>query len=83
MKWKILIILLILTIITAGCTEKAQDSGNNKIAQGSEGAQSTQEINSSDAGVSIDSVVFSRTGALITLKNEANISQIKISSENN
>jgi WD40 repeat protein len=83
MKWKILIILLILTIITAGCTEKAQDSGNNKIAQGSEGLQNTQEMNSSDAGVSIDSVVFSRTGALITLKNEANISQIKISSENN
>ncbi|WP_292390480.1 PQQ-binding-like beta-propeller repeat protein [Methanosarcina sp. UBA5] len=83
MKWKILIFLLILTLITAGCTEKNQESGNSKIAQGLEGTQSTQETSSSEAGVPIDSVVFSRTGALITLENEENISQVKIFSANN
>jgi hypothetical protein len=83
MKWKILIVLLILTLITAGCTEKSQESGSSKVAQGSAGAQSAQEISNSDAGVPIDSVVFSRTGALISLKEEANILQVKISSANN
>ena len=83
MKWKILIVLLILTVITAGCAEKGQESENGKIAQASEGAQNIEETGNSDAGVSIDSIVFSRTGALITLKEEAEISQIKISSVNN
>jgi len=83
MKWKFLIVLLILTIITAGCAEKNQDSGNSTVAQGSAGAQSAQEISNFDSGVPIDSVVFSRTGALISLKEEANISQVKISSANN
>jgi outer membrane protein assembly factor BamB len=83
MKWKILIVLLILTLITAGCTEKSQESGNSKVVQDLEGVQNTQEMSNSGAGVPIDSVVFSRTGAQINLKKEANISQVKISSANN
>lgn len=82
MKWKILIVLLILTVITAGCTEKSQESENSKIAQVSEGVQSGDESGNSEAGAPIDSIVFSRTGAMITLKEEADISQVKISSAN-
>src|SRR5574344_1858196 len=82
MKWKILIVLLILTVITAGCTEKSQESENSKLAQVSEGVQSGDESGNSEAGAPIDSIVFSRTGAMITLKEEADISQVKISSAN-
>ncbi|WP_292372791.1 WD40 repeat domain-containing protein [Methanosarcina sp. UBA411] len=82
MKWKILIVLLILTLITSGCTEKSQESENSTVAQASEGVQGIEESSNSKAGVPIDSIVFSRTGALITLKEEADISQVKISSAN-
>ncbi len=82
MKWKILIVLLILTLITSGCTEKSQESENSTVAQASEGVQVIEESSNSKAGVPIDSIVFSRTGALITLKEEAGISQVKISSAN-
>lgn len=82
MKWKILIVLLILTLITSGCTEKSQESENSTVAQASEGVQGIEESSNSKAGVPIDSIVFSRTGALITLKEEAGISQVKISSAN-
>lgn len=82
MKWKFLIVLLILTLITSGCTEKSQESENSTVAQASEGVQGIEESSNSKAGVPIDSIVFSRTGALITLKEEADISQVKISSAN-
>jgi outer membrane protein assembly factor BamB len=82
MKWRILIVLLTLTLITAGCTEKSQESENIKVAQDLEDVQGTQERSNSNAWAPIDSVVFSRTGALITLKEEANISNVKISSAN-
>lgn len=82
MNWKILIVLLILTLITSGCTEKSQESENSTVAQASEGVQGIEESSNSKAGVPIDSIVFSRTGALITLKEEADISQVKISSVN-
>lgn len=83
MKWKILIVLLILTLITAGCAEKSQESTGSEIALDSAaGIQSAQETTNSGAGVPIDSVVFSRAGALITLKEETNVSQVKVSSEN-
>ena len=84
MKWKLLIALLILALMTAGCAEKNQESGSSASAQASgSGIEDTQEISSSEAGVPIDSVVFSRTGALLTLKDEAEISEIRISSDNN
>jgi WD40 repeat protein len=84
MKWKILIVLLILTVITAGCAEKSQNSENNsKDIQTSEGVQSIEGSSNSETGAPIDSIVFSRTGAMITLKEEADISQVKISSANN
>lgn len=83
MKWKILIVLLILTVITAGCAEKSQNSENNsKDVQTSEGVQSIEGSSNSETGAPIDSIVFSRTGAMITLKEEADISQVKISSVN-
>jgi WD40 repeat protein len=83
MKWKFLIILLILALMTAGCAEKSQESGDSGISQDSASEmQGTKERSNSEAGVTIDSVVFSRTGALITLKEEANISQVRISSAN-
>lgn len=83
MKWKLLIVLLILVLMTAGCAEKSQESGDSGISQESaSGMQGTQEISNSEAGVTMDSVVFSRTGALITLKEEANVSQVRISSAN-
>ncbi|MCC4769960.1 dehydrogenase [Methanosarcina sp. DH2] len=81
MKWKLLIALLIMILMTAGCAENSQESGSSASAQAS-GIEDTQEI-SSEAGVPIDSVVFSRTGALLTLKDEAEISEIRISSEDN
>ncbi len=83
MKWKILIVLLILTLIASGCAEKSQESTGSKIAEDSVGMQGTQEAGNSEAGIPIDSAVFSRTGALITLKEEASISQVKVSSANN
>ena len=64
MKWKLLIALLIMVLMTAGCAEKSQESGSSASAQAS-GAEDTQETGSSEAGVPIDSVVFSRTGALV------------------
>ncbi|WP_281085333.1 WD40 repeat domain-containing protein [Methanosarcina acetivorans] len=63
--------------MTAGCTEKSQESGSSTSAQAS-GIEDTQEISNSEAGVPIDSVVFSRTGALLTLKDETEISEIRI-----
>ncbi|AAM04312.1 TPA: PQQ-like beta-propeller repeat protein [Methanosarcina acetivorans] len=77
MKWKLLIALLIIVLMTAGCTEKSQESGSSTSAQAS-GIEDTQEISNSEAGVPIDSVVFSRTGALLTLKDETEISEIRI-----
>ena len=69
--------------MTAGCAEKSQESGDSGVSQDSaSGMQGTKERSNSEAGVTIDSVVFSRTGALITLKEEANISQVRISSAN-
>ncbi|MHC1755437.1 MAG: WD40 repeat domain-containing protein [Methanosarcina sp.] len=82
MKWKFLIALLIMILMTAGCAEKSQDSDNSASAQAS-GIEDAQEISSSEAGVPIDSVVFSRTGALLTLKDEAEISEIRIYSDDN
>jgi len=79
MKWKLLTALLIMVLMTAGCAEKSQESGSSPSAQAS-GAEDTQETGSSEAGVPIDSVVFSRTGALLTLKDEAEISEIRIAS---
>lgn len=84
MKWKFLISLLIVILITSGCAEKNKESQDSKVGQASAaGIQGTQQVSSSQAGVPIDSIVFSRTGALITLKEAANISQVKISSDNN
>ncbi|KKH94487.1 dehydrogenase [Methanosarcina sp. 1.H.T.1A.1] len=84
MKWKLLIALLILALMTAGCAEKNQEPGSSGSVQASgSGIQDTQEISNSESGVPIDSVVFSRTGALLTLKNEVDISEIRISSDNN
>jgi len=83
MKWKLLIVLLILILMTAGCAEKSQESSNSEISQNSAaGMQGTQEISNSENGVPIDSVVFSRTGATIILKEEINISHVRISSAN-
>ncbi|WP_048129406.1 MULTISPECIES: WD40 repeat domain-containing protein [unclassified Methanosarcina] len=84
MKWKLLIALLILALMTAGCAEKDQESGSSGSAQASgSGIQDTQERSKSESGVPIDSVVFSRTGALLTLKDEMEILEIRISSDNN
>lgn len=91
MKWKFLIALLVMILMTAGCAEKSQVSASSESVQDSEsgtqsvqaGMQDAQEISNSEAGVPIDSVVFSRTGVLLTLKSEADISEIRISSDNN
>ncbi|AKB27495.1 PQQ enzyme repeat domain protein [Methanosarcina siciliae T4/M] len=77
MKWKLLIALLIIVLMTAGCAEKSPESGSNTSAQAS-GIEDTQEIGGSEVGVTIDSIVFSRTGALLTLKDETEISEIRI-----
>ncbi|WP_440945667.1 WD40 repeat domain-containing protein [Methanosarcina sp. T3] len=82
MKWKLLIALLIVVLMTAGCAEKSKESGSSTSAQAS-GIEDMQEISSPEAGVLIDSVVFSRTGALLTLKDEVEISEIRISSGDN
>ncbi|WP_292377952.1 PQQ-binding-like beta-propeller repeat protein [Methanosarcina sp. UBA289] len=71
-----------MTLITSGCTEKSRESENSTVAQASEGVQGIEESSNSKVGVPIDSIVFSRTGALITLKEEEDISQVKISSTN-
>jgi len=79
MKWKSLIVLLIVILMASGCAEKSQESDSNASFQDSEsGMQDTQEAGNSEAGALIDSVVFSRAGALITLKSEADISEIKV-----
>jgi WD40 repeat protein len=83
MKWKSLIVLLIVILMASGCAEKSQESDSNASFQDSEsGMQDTQEADNSEAGVPIDSVVFSRAGALITLKSEEDISGIKVYSGN-
>jgi WD40 repeat protein len=83
MKWKSLIVLLIVILMASGCAEKSQESDNNASFQDSEsGMQDTQEADNSEARVPIDSVVFSRAGALITLKSEEDISGIKVYSGN-
>ncbi|AKB35395.1 PQQ enzyme repeat domain protein [Methanosarcina siciliae C2J] len=79
MKWKLLIALLIMVLMTAGCAEKSPESGSSSAVQAS-GIGDTQEISGSEAGVNIESVVFSRTGALLTLKDETEISEIRINS---
>ncbi len=79
MKWKSLIVLLIVILMASGCAEKSQESDSNASFQDSEsGIQDTQGISSSSEGVHIDSVVFSRTGALLTLKSTAEISEIRV-----
>lgn len=79
MKWKALIVLLIVILMASGCAEKSQESKSNASFQDSEsGIQDSQEISNSGSGVTVDSVVFSRVGALLTLKNAAEISEIKV-----
>jgi len=79
MKWKSLIVLLIVILMASGCAEKSQESDSNASFQDSEsGIQDTQGISSYSEGVHIDSVVFSRTGALLTLKSTAEISEIRV-----
>lgn len=83
MKWKICIIFLILALLTAGCAEKNQDTQENmSIKSSAAGIEKTEEIKTSGEGATIDSIVFSRNGALITLKEKTDISEIKISSAN-
>lgn len=82
MKWKSLIVLLIVILIASGCAEKNQESKSNASFQDLEsGIQDTQEISNSGAGAPIDSVVFSRAGALLTLQSAAEISEIKVYSD--
>jgi len=79
MKWKSLIVLLIVILMASGCAEKSQESDSNASFEDSEaGMQDTQEISSSAEGVHIDSVVFSRAGALLTLQSKAEISEITV-----
>src|SRR5688500_13718813 len=87
MKWKSLIVLLIVILMVSGCAEKAKESGSDGSVQASGiGVQDTQEKDNSEGnsatGKFIDSVVFSRTGALLTLKSEAEISEIRVYSDN-
>lgn len=82
MKWKSLIVLLIVILIASGCAEKNQESKSNASFQDLEsGIQDTQEISNSGAGAPIDSVVFSRAGALLTLQSAAEVSEIKVYSD--
>ncbi len=71
-------------ILTAsGCAEKTQESDSNVSFQDSEsGIQDAQETSDSESGVPIDSVVFSRAGALLTLKSEVEISEVRVYSNN-
>lgn len=79
MKWKSLIVLIIVVLMASGCAENSQESGSNASFEDSEsGIQDTQKIIRSEEGVPIDSVVFSRTGALLTLQNTAEISEIRV-----
>lgn len=82
MKRKFLIVLLIVVLIASGCAEKDQGSESNVSFQDSKsGLQDTKKTGNSEAGVPIDSVVFSRAGALLTLKSVAEISEIRIYSD--
>lgn len=79
MKWKSLIVLLIVILMASGCAEKSQESDSNASFEDSDsGMQDTREISSSAEGVPIDSVVFSRAGALLTLQSAAEVSEIKV-----
>ena len=82
MKWKSLIVLLIVILVASGCAEKSQESNNNTLIESSDsGMQETREISSSAEGVPIDSIVFSRAGALLTLQS-ATEHGIRLLSEN-
>ena len=79
MKWKSLIVLLIVILMASGCAEKSQESNNNTLIESSDsGMQETREISSSAEGVPIDSIVFSRAGALLTLQSVTEISEIRV-----
>lgn len=87
MKWKPLIVLLIAILMVSGCVDKTQESGSDGSVQASGiEIQRAQETGNSEgnsgAGALIDSIVFSRTGALLTLKSETKISEIRIYSDN-
>lgn len=65
--------------MASGCAEKSQESDSNASFEDSEAEmQDTQEISSSAEGVPIDSVVFSRAGALLTLQSKVEISGITV-----
>jgi len=79
MKWKSLIVLLIVILVASGCAEKSQESNNNTLIESSDsGMQETREISSSAEGVPIDSIVFSRAGALLTLQSATELSEIRV-----
>ncbi|MDI9394893.1 MAG: PQQ-binding-like beta-propeller repeat protein [Euryarchaeota archaeon] len=78
MKWKSLIVLLIVILVASGCAEKNQESKSDASSQDLKSG--IQDISNSGSGL-IDSVVFSRTGALLTLKSTEEISEIKVYSD--
>lgn len=82
MRWKYLVVLLIVILLASGCAEKSQGPGASAAFQEPESdTQDTEKTGNSEEGVHIDSVVFSRAGALLTLKDEAEISEIGVYSE--
>lgn len=82
MRWKYLVVLLIVILLASGCAEKSQGPGASAAFQEPESdTQDTEKTGNSEEGVHIDSVVFSRAGALLTLKDEAEISEIRVYSE--
>ena len=82
MRWKYLVVLLIVILLASGCAEKSQGPGASAAFQEPESdTQDTEKTGNSEEGVHIDSVVFSRAGALLTLKDEAELSEIRVYSE--
>ncbi|WP_410508898.1 PQQ-binding-like beta-propeller repeat protein [Methanosarcina hadiensis] len=82
MKWKSLIVLIII-LMASGCAENTQESDSSASFEDSKsGIEDVQKISSFAEGVPIDSVVFSRAGALLTLKSAADITEIRVYSDN-
>lgn len=84
MRWKYLVVLLIVILLASGCAEKSQGGPGASAAfqEPESDTQDTEKTGNSEEGVHIDSVVFSRAGgALLTLKDEAELSEIRVYSE--
>ncbi|SES68884.1 PQQ-like domain-containing protein [Methanococcoides vulcani] len=71
MKWKIIMILLAVSMI-AGCVSENPDTNSTSASI------SGDVENTAEAGVPIDSILFMRTGALISMGNDEEVSTINV-----